>query len=191
MYGVTNLDEDIYFHGGGPIIVGDPTSGEVDPDSIMWICSQTKLIASVSSSSRLISCFPELIHRIFCQLAALKLVEQGKITFDTPVADYFPEFRNPIIVDRTDTEKTSFKPAKTIVTLKHLLNFTSGLFYPTGVVTASLSKGYSSKETHLSENPTSEFFRILIVRLFFLTNFIHWQKFALNHYVRESFPVYR
>ena len=103
-------------------------------------------------------------------MAALKLVEQGKITFDTPVADYFPEFRNPIIVDRTDTQKTSFKPAETIVTLKHLLNFTSGLFYPTGRETASLSDGYSSKEMHLSKDPISEFFRIVIVSLFFLGN---------------------
>ena len=104
-------------------------------------------------------------------MAALKLVEQGKITFDTPVADYFPEFRNPIIVDRTDTQKTSFSPAQTVVTLKHLLNFTSGLFYPTGRDNASLTKGYSSKEIHLSEDPTSEFFRIVIVRLFFLADF--------------------
>jgi CubicO group peptidase (beta-lactamase class C family) len=104
-------------------------------------------------------------------LAALKLVEQGKITFDTPVADYLPEFRNPIIVDRTDTQKTSFKPAETIVTLKHILNFTSGLFYPSGRETVGLYKEYSSKEMHLSEDPTSEFFRIAIVRLFFFTNF--------------------
>ena len=52
MYGVANLDEEIYFHGGGPNVVGDPSSGEVGPDSIMWICSQTKLITAVSSSSR-------------------------------------------------------------------------------------------------------------------------------------------
>jgi CubicO group peptidase (beta-lactamase class C family) len=143
VYGVANLDEEIYFHGGGPNVVGDPSSGEVGPDSIMWICSQTKLITS---------------------LAALKLVEQGKITFDTPVADYLPQFRNPIIVDRTDTQKTSFKPAQTVVTLKHLLNFTSGLFYPTGG-DANMAKGCSSKEMHLSEDPTSEFFRIIIGEL--------------------------
>jgi hypothetical protein len=60
VYGVTNLDEEIYFHGGGPNVVGDLSSGEVGPDSIMWICSQTKLIASVSASSRLIASSPEL-----------------------------------------------------------------------------------------------------------------------------------
>jgi len=90
----------------------------------------------------------------------LKLVEQGKITFDTPVADYFPEFRNPIIVDRTDTQKTSFKPAETIVTLKHLLTFTSGLSYSG----AGTMKGdITSKEKRLYEDPTSEFFRAHIM----------------------------
>ena len=170
MYGAANLDEEIYFNGGGPSVVGDPSSGEVGPDSIMWICSQTKLIALVSSSSRLSHHFLNWFIGS-CQLAALKLVEQGKITFDTPVADYFPEFRNPIIVDRTDTQKTSYKPAKTVVTLKHLLTFTSGLFYPTGRDSDDMTNGYSSKELHLSEDKTSEFFRIVIVRLFFLVNF--------------------
>ena len=51
VYGVTNLDEEIYFNGGGPNVVGDPLSGELGPESIRWICSQTKLITSVSSSS--------------------------------------------------------------------------------------------------------------------------------------------
>ena len=100
-------------------------------------------------------------------MAALKLVEQGKIAFDTPVADYLPQLGLPIIVERTDTQKTSFKPAESVVTVKHLLNFTSGLFYPTdstGGIT--MAKGCSSKEMHLSKDPTSEFFRIITVRLF-------------------------
>ena len=87
------------------------------------------------------------------------------------MADYLPELRNPIIVDKTDTQKTSFKPAETVVTVKHLLTFTSGLFYPTGPDDTANMKGYSSKEMHLSEDPTSEFFRIVIVRLFFWANF--------------------
>jgi CubicO group peptidase (beta-lactamase class C family) len=142
--GVSNLDEEIYFNGGGPNVVGDPSSGEVGPDSIMWICSQTKLIAA---------------------LAALKLVEQGKIAFDTPVGDYLPEFRNPIIVDKTNTQKTTFKPAETVVTLKHLLTYTSGLFYPTDEDPARMTEAYSSKEIHTSEDPASMFFRIIIGEL--------------------------
>ena len=86
------------------------------------------------------------------------------------MANYLPELRNPIIVDRTDTtdpQKISFKPAEAVVTLKHLLTFTSGLFYPD----AATMEGYTSKEMHLSDDPTSEFFRIIIVRLFFYNNF--------------------
>ena len=62
VYGVTNLDEEIYFHGGEPNVVGDPSSGEIGPDSIMCLCSQTKLITAVSSSSRLNVSLPELIQ---------------------------------------------------------------------------------------------------------------------------------
>ena len=62
VYGVSNLDNEIYFNGGGPKVVGNPSRGEVGPDSIMWICSQTKLIASVSSSPHHIPVYPELIH---------------------------------------------------------------------------------------------------------------------------------
>ena len=118
-------------------------------------------------SELIILSFPEIFIGSY-QLVALKLIEQGKITFDTPVAYYIPEFRNPIIVDITDTDstqKTSFKPAQTVVTLKLLLSFTSSLFYPTGrVAPSSLKKGYSLKEMHLSEDPISEFSRIVIVR---------------------------
>ena len=101
-------------------------------------------------------------------MAALKLVEQGKITFDTPVADYLPEFRNPIIVDDTSKEKPSFKPAQTVMTLKHLLTFTSGLSYPvTNDNDVRLKRPYSSKEVHQSADPVSQFFKVLIVKSFF------------------------
>ena len=98
-------------------------------------------------------------------MAVLKLVEQGKITFDTPVGDYLPEFRNSIVVDNALTPETGFKPAETVVTLKHLLNFTSGLFYPV-VIAGSRSKmdeAYTSKQMHRAEDPASEFFRIVKV----------------------------
>jgi len=144
VYGVSNLDEEIYFNGGGPKVVGDPSSGEVGPDSVMWICSQTKLIAS---------------------LAALKLVDQGIITFDTPVSDYLPQFRNPIIVEKTDTQETNFRPAETVMTLRHLLTMTSGLFTHRDPNSGRISESHCSKEMHRSEDPTSEFFRIVIGKL--------------------------
>ena len=153
----------------------------------MWICSQTKLIASVnSSSSHLISPLPELIVDRFCfQLAALKLVEQGKINFDTPVGDYLPEFRNPIIVDNIiELQETSFKPAERIVTLKHLLNFTSGLFYHRIPNSLGVNTTYISKDIHRSDDPASEFFRVLTVRSFFFASF----EFMLKSSYQSDLP---
>ena len=57
-----------------------------------------------------------------------------------------------------------------MVTLKHVLNFSSGLFYP--VVREDLhglSNGYTSREMHTMQDPTSAFFRIVIVRPFTLS----------------------
>jgi len=97
------------------------------------------------------------------QIAALKLLDQGKLKLDTPISDYFPQFRNPIIIDDIKSEKPTFHPAKTVITLKHLLNFTSGLFYPDGSGDNSLNEAYHSKAMHAAEDPVSEFFRIIIV----------------------------
>jgi len=139
--GVSNIDDEIYFHGGGPSVVDDPTSGEINPDSVFWLCSQTKLIAA---------------------LAALKLLDQGKITLDTPVENYLPELRNPVIVDQSSEKETTFTPAKTAITVKHLLNFTSGLFYPFSAENPfALPEAYYSKDMHAAADPVSAFFDIV------------------------------
>jgi len=119
------------------------------------------------------------------QIAALKLLDQGKLKLDTPISDYFPQFRNPIILDDVKNEKPTFHPAKTVITLKHLLNFTSGLFYPEGSGDNSLNKAYHSKAMHAAEDPVSEFFRIIIVCLALsdLTD--------INSTSREIFQAYR
>ena len=122
-------------------------------------------------------------------MAALKLVEQGKVTFDTPVEDYLPQFRNPIIVDRTDTQETNFRPAETVVTLRHLLTMTSGAFTHRDYGSGRISESHCSKEMHQSEDPTSEFFRIVIVRPIF---FVYFNSgIMLNHSARENFPLCR
>jgi len=47
VFGVTNVDSEIYFQGGGTQTFKDDTSPKVDPDSVFWLCSQTKLITAV------------------------------------------------------------------------------------------------------------------------------------------------
>ena len=154
------MDGEIYFQGGGTQTFKDDTSPKVDPDSIFWICSQTKLITAVCLSLHRAEFLTDLE---LLQIAALKLLDQGKLKLDTPISDYFPQFRNPIIIDDVKSEKLTFHSAKTVITLKHLLNFTSGLFYPDGSGDNSLNEAYHSKAMHAAEDPVSEFFRIIIV----------------------------
>ncbi|KAF9045341.1 beta-lactamase/transpeptidase-like protein [Panaeolus papilionaceus] len=108
VYGVTSLEEEIYFTSHGTRVLNDPSSGQVDPDSTFWICSQTKMIG---------------------HLAALQLIERGQLSYDAPVSDYFPEFKKTIVIDDLMNPSSGYKPTKTIITVKHLLTFTSGLAY--------------------------------------------------------------
>jgi len=90
----------------------DSVSGvKVAPDSIFAIASMTKAVTSV---------------------AAMQLVEQGKLKLDEPVAKHFPEFADVQVLDGYDPAgKPVLRPARTTVTLKHLLTHTSGLCYDT------------------------------------------------------------
>lgn len=53
--GVADVDGEIYFKGSRNKVIRDPTSGEIDADSVLWICSQTKMITAVCHHSPLIS----------------------------------------------------------------------------------------------------------------------------------------
>jgi methyl acetate hydrolase len=97
------------------------------------------------------------------QVAVLQLVEQGKITFETAVGDIIPEMANPIVLEDTTKELSSYKPAVTKITLKHLLTHTSGLVYQ--VKPADLKDipvAYRSKT--YGENPSiAQFFKLIQV----------------------------
>jgi CubicO group peptidase (beta-lactamase class C family) len=79
-------------------------AGGVDADTSFWIASMTKPITSV---------------------AAMQLVEQGKLSLDAPIGDLLPELQNPQII-----ESGTLRPAQTKITLRHLLTHTSGFSYP-------------------------------------------------------------
>ncbi|KAH9474866.1 Acyltransferase calJ [Psilocybe cubensis] len=139
VFGATSVDEEIYFTSGGYNAVGRPESGKINEDSVFMICSQTKL----------------LVH-----LAALQLVEQGKITFESPISDYIPEFSDLVILDDQMADVWTYKPTKTVMRLKHILNFTSGLFYPfKGYKPDKQPDGYAA--AHDKKNPVSHFVSVL------------------------------
>src|SRR5450432_387559 len=63
-------------------------------------------------------------------VAALQLVEQGKVTLDEPVSKHLPQLEKLDVLDGFDAAgKPILRPAKTPITLKHLLTHTSGLCY--------------------------------------------------------------
>jgi CubicO group peptidase (beta-lactamase class C family) len=90
----------------------DSESTPVATDSIFAIASMTKAVTTV---------------------AAMQLVEQGKMRLDEPVSKYLPQLNKLSILQGFDARngKPILRPAKTRITLKHLLTHTSGLCYDT------------------------------------------------------------
>ena len=83
----------------------------IQPDSIFQIASMTKAITSV---------------------AAMQLVEQGKLKLDEPVAKHLPQLAKLDVIDGfLPSGKPVLRPAVKPITLRHLLTHTSGFAYPT------------------------------------------------------------
>jgi CubicO group peptidase (beta-lactamase class C family) len=83
-------------------------------DSIFWIASMSKPVTSV---------------------AAMILVEDGKLDLDAPVARYLPEIGDMRVVsEKTDPAKAEtdygLEPQRRPMTVRDLLRHTSGLIYP-------------------------------------------------------------
>lgn len=59
------------------------------------------------------------------------LYEQGKLLLDERVADFIPEFKNPVVLDKFNPEDSSYStvPAKRDITIRDLLTHTSGIDY--------------------------------------------------------------
>jgi methyl acetate hydrolase len=93
----------------GPLhmaVAGTTAAGDRQPvteNSVFWIASMTKPVASV---------------------AAMQLVEQGKLALDAPIGDLLPALANPQIL-----EAGRLRPAKRKITLRHLLTHTAGFSY--------------------------------------------------------------
>lgn len=93
-------DKIIYSGAFGPRQPGGPAMAL---DDIFWMASMTKAVTT---------------------LAALQLVERGKLALDAPIGPLVPELAQPSVL-----AGTQLRPAKGHVTLRHLLTHTSGLAY--------------------------------------------------------------
>jgi len=78
-------------------------------DTVFWLASMTKPITSV---------------------AAMQLVEQGRLALDTPIAAVLPQLAHRSVLDGYDPDgAVRLRPARGEVTLRHLLTHTSGYGY--------------------------------------------------------------
>jgi len=80
----------------------------VDLDSLFRIYSMTKPITG---------------------MAAMMLVDEGKIELDQPISDFLPKFAKMQVQVTPDGSITDLKPAQTPITLRQLVTHTAGLGY--------------------------------------------------------------
>jgi methyl acetate hydrolase len=86
-------------------------AGSLAADSVIWIASMTKAITGA---------------------AAMQMVEQGRFGLDTPAAEIVPEIaRKQVLVGIGADGTVTTRPARTPITLRHLLTHTSGMGYDT------------------------------------------------------------
>ena len=64
-------------------------------------------------------------------VAVMMLVEEGRLLLNDPVSKYLPEFKNAVVLvsDGPGEEQFHVIPAKREITIRHLLNHTSGISY--------------------------------------------------------------
>ncbi|HUX94202.1 MAG TPA: serine hydrolase domain-containing protein [Bacteroidales bacterium] len=123
--------------------MADNASGrEIKTDDIFRIASQTKAITAT---------------------AVMILWEEGKFRLDDPISKFIPEFKNPGVIKTFNAKDSSYttEPAKSEITIRHLLTHTSGIGY--GVIDgddrfrmiyhkAGITDAFTSEHVILSEN---------------------------------------
>jgi CubicO group peptidase (beta-lactamase class C family) len=108
------------------------------PDAIFRLMSMTKAVTSV---------------------AAMILVDEGKLKLDDPVSNYLPEFKDQKVLVAGKSGKDddfSLVAAERAVTVRDLLRHTSGLIYPTFTDRKQLGALYAKAKINSGFEPTTE-----------------------------------
>lgn len=103
-------------------LASDAGTRKVDADSLWRVYSMTKPITA---------------------MAAMILIEEGKMSLDQPISDFIPAFKNMTVLVNPATDLTA-RPATTAITIRHLMTHTAGLGY-TIITTGPLLKEYEKK----------------------------------------------
>lgn len=79
---------------------------------------------------------PETMFRIFSMtkaigsLAALILIDRGRLSLDTPVAEILPEWADLPVLEGWEGDRPRLRPQRARATIRHLATHTSGAEYP-------------------------------------------------------------
>jgi CubicO group peptidase (beta-lactamase class C family) len=124
----TDADGTIYTHAAGKrdVAGGKPMT----IDTIFRIASMTKPVTSA---------------------AIMMLVDEGRIELDDPVEDYLPQLADRRVFVRFSESGVESVPARTTMTVRHLLTHTSGLAYTFS--NATLARMVGSSGTRATEHP--------------------------------------
>ena len=101
---------------------------EMQRDTLFRIASMTKPITSV---------------------AAMRLIEAGRIDLDDPVAKYLPAFNDRQVLSKFDTATGAYetRPPNRPITIRHLMSHTSGLGYSwSSEIVSRLTKNVRERE---------------------------------------------
>jgi len=91
--------------------------------------------AGVQSISDGVPVGPDTLWRLYSMtkpvtgIAAMLLIEDGKMTLDQPIADFLPAFAKMNVQNTPDGSITDVRPAKGPITVRQLLTHTAGLGY--------------------------------------------------------------
>ncbi len=104
---VVSRDGETYAHAAGVRSAGGGAA--MTRDTLLWIASMTKAVVSV---------------------AALQLVERGRLSLDGDLSQLLPDLAGLEVLDGVDADGTPrLRPARGAVTLRQLLTHTSGFGY--------------------------------------------------------------
>jgi CubicO group peptidase (beta-lactamase class C family) len=104
----------------GAVGFADVAAGKkMATDAIFWIASQTKPITAT---------------------ALMMLVDEGKVRVDAPVEAYLPEFRDQWLAVEQDQHHILLKKPKHPITVRNILNHTSGMPFCSAVETPTLDR---------------------------------------------------
>jgi methyl acetate hydrolase len=103
---VTTRDSTVYEAAFGERVLGQGVP--MTQDTVMWIASMTKPVTGV---------------------AAMQLVEQGRLDLDAPAAKVIPELGLVKVLEGWDGDTPRLRDARGVITLRKLLTHTSGFVY--------------------------------------------------------------